>query len=450
MFEIAIPVGLLFIISLVKKIPKIGGDVRVALLAAALSAVLIAGLSPFEMLRAAIDGIDRLSWVIMLSIFGSIYAESQVKLGAMDTTLNSLRAIFGNSPKGLIAAIMITLTLAGSLLGDAIAAATVIGFLVINSLNELKVKPEQIGMIILVGASVGSIMPPITQAIFLSSSLVGIEPTPVINMGYITVGIAMILAIVESFRFVRHKKMPKDLIPSHSVFRIIKERWHTLIPLFVLIVIVIANTAFQYNIFQEWIIFSAILDPIEQVPILKGIAFQVVSAIIIAIAVSFLFSSVRKGTKDVFKKGLINVNKTVQIQICAGLMVGAFYASGAIDLIAESTQHLDSSLVKIGGAAAMTVIGMLTGSQTTSQTVIVTFLGPILTKMGVDPINIALGASHIATAGQNMPPVCLTAFVVCGIIGGILNKKVDPIKVMILALPNSLYFLIIGLLVWFI
>ena len=95
-------------------------------------------------------GIDQLAWVIMLSIVGSIYAESQVKLGTMDTTLNSLRAIFGNSPKGLIAAIFITLIIAGSFLGDAIAAATVIGFLVINSLYELKLKPEQIGMIILV------------------------------------------------------------------------------------------------------------------------------------------------------------------------------------------------------------------------------------------------------------------------------------------------------------
>lgn len=107
-------------------------------------------------------------------------------------------------------------------------------------------------------------------------------------------------------------------------------------------------------------------------------------------------------------------------------------------------------MVKIGGAASIVVVGMLTGSQTTAQSVNVTFLGPILEHMNVDPTLIALGASHIAAAGQNMPPVGLTAFVVCGIIGGILSKEVDPIKVMVLALPNSFYFLLVGLIAWFI
>src|SRR5699024_11925193 len=109
-----------------------------------------------EIILAFVDGIDRLSWVILLSIFGAIYAESQVKLGAIDTTLNSLRSAFGNSPKGLITAVFITLIIAGSFLGDAIAASAVIGFFVIDSLYEMKIEPEQIGMMILVGASVGA------------------------------------------------------------------------------------------------------------------------------------------------------------------------------------------------------------------------------------------------------------------------------------------------------
>ncbi|WP_200809545.1 TRAP transporter large permease subunit [Virgibacillus dakarensis] len=364
--------------------------------------------------------------------------------------MNSLRAAFGNSSKGLIVAIFITLILAGSLLGDAIAAATVIGFLVINSLTELKLKPEQIGMIILLGASIGSIMPPITQGIFLSASLVGIDPDPVIKLAYITVTIGGIIAILESFRFVRGKKLPPNLIPEKSVIQILRERWKTLIPLLVLIAIVLANTLFDYNIFTEITIFAFVLQPLKEIKILQGITFHVVSAIIIAFLISCLFPAVRKETKAVLKNGLRKVNQTVQIQLCAGAMVGVFYASGLIDKVALMTEGLASSMVKLGGALSMVVVGMLTGSQTTSQSVIVTFLAPILENMNVDSTLIALGASHIAAAGQNMPPVGLTAFVVCGLIGGILNKKVDPLKVMMLALPNSLYFLAIGLIVWFI
>ncbi|MGM8212424.1 TRAP transporter large permease subunit [Virgibacillus sp. W0430] len=449
MLEISIPLLLLFLIALVKRIPKVGGNIKVALLVAAISSAIISGLGPVDTLLAFIDGIDRLSWVIMLSVFGSLYAESQVKLGAMDTTLNTLRSAFGNSPKGLIAAIFITLIIAGSFLGDAIAAATVIGFLVIHSLYELKLKPEQIGMIILVGASIGSIMPPITQGVFLSASLIDTDPDPVIKIAYITVSIGAVIAILESFRFVRGKQMPEHLKTTQSVFEIIKERWMTLIPLSVLVAIVITNTLFDYNIFAEWRIFTAILEPMKEVPIVQGVTFHVVTAIIIAIIVSFVFTAVRKDVKNIIKGGLSKVSQTVQIQLCAGVMVGVFYASGLIDKVAIMAEGLASSMVKIGGALSVVVVGMLTGSQTTAQSVNITFLGPILENMNVDPTFIALGASHIAAAGQNMPPVGLTAFVVCGLIGGILSKEVDPIKVMFLALPNSLYFLIVGLIVWF-
>src|SRR5699024_12096176 len=145
--EILIPLLLLFIIALVNKIPKIGGNIKVALLVAALSSIIISGLGPKEIILAFVDGIDRLSWVILLSIFGAIYAESQVKLGAIDTTFNSLRSAFGNSPKGLITSVIITLIMAGSYLGYAIAASAVIGFVVIYSLLEIKIKHDQMGII---------------------------------------------------------------------------------------------------------------------------------------------------------------------------------------------------------------------------------------------------------------------------------------------------------------
>jgi len=449
MWEILIPLLLLFIIALGNKIPKIGGNIKVALLVAALSSIIISGLGAKEIILAFVDGIDRLSWVILLSIFGAIYAESQVKLGAIDTTLNSLRSAFGNSPKGLITAVFITLIIAGSFLGDAIAASAVIGFLVIHSLHEMRIKPEQIGMIILVGASVGSIMPPITQGVFLSASLIETDPSPVIKIAYVTVGLAGVFAILESFRFVRGKKMPEHLKTADSLWEILKERWVTLIPLAVLVVIVVANTLFDYDIFAEWPFFAFILDPVREIPVLQGITFDVVTAIIIAIFVSLIFPSVWKSKGEIIKGGLKKVNHTVQIQLCAGIMVGVFYASGLIGKVEELTAGLTASMVKIGGSMSIVVVGMLTGSQTTAQSVNVTFLGPILENMDVDPTFIALGASHIAAAGQNMPPVGLTAFVVCGLIGGVLNREVDPIKVMVLSLPNSLYFLAVGLIAWF-
>ena len=73
----------------------------------------------------------------------------------------------------LIICILFALTLAGSLLGDAIAASTVIGMLTIGILVSMNMSYEKISAIIVMGACVGSIMPPITQALALASSLVG-------------------------------------------------------------------------------------------------------------------------------------------------------------------------------------------------------------------------------------------------------------------------------------
>src|SRR5699024_8627812 len=134
-------------------------------------------------------------------------------------------------------------------------------------------------------------MPPITQGVFLSASLVGIDPSPVVKIAYVTVAIGGLLAILESFRFVKGKQMPEHLKTTEPLLRILKERWKTLIPLAVLVAIVIANTLFEYDIFSEWAFFAAILEPIRDIPIVQGVSFQVVSAIIIAIFVSFLFPS---------------------------------------------------------------------------------------------------------------------------------------------------------------
>lgn len=445
MLSVLIPVAALFLIILIP-LPKIGGEVRLGLLTAAFLAFLLGGVAPGAALLAAIDGIDRIAWVIGLSIFGSIYAQSQVSLGTMDTVLNTFRALFGRSPKGLIAAVLLTLVLAGSLLGDAIAAVTVIGVLVVLSLAELGLSPEETSVIILLGGILGSIMPPITQAFFLAAGLVGTPVDPVVNTGYVTVSLGVIVGLFTVWRYVRIKELPAELIPDRTAGRILAQEWLRLLPLAVLAGIVVLRSGFKVELLK-------VLDPLfpfAGVPIAKALTNRIIQAIIVATLVAFTFRRVRRDTGTIFRKGLAAVSKTVQIQLCAGVMIGAFYASGMIDQVVAFTKGLTPAALKLGGGAAMLLLGMLTGSQTTAQNTLVPFLGPILTQnLGVTPAKAALGAAHLAMAGQSMPPVCLTTFVVVGIVGGILAKKVDPVRVMLMALPVTLYFALTGLAAWF-
>lgn len=453
MISVILPLAVLFAIVLVpiKAIKKY--NIVLALLASSAIALIAGGVPFTKVLPAAIDGIERISWVIGLSIFGSIYAQTQVKLGTIDTVLNSLRASVGKTPKGLVISILLTLVIAGSLLGDAIASCTVIGILVVKALDDLDIEPEKIGSIIMIGGILGSLMPPITQGFFLSSSLVGVDVDPVINIGYFTVAICVIAAIFTVIRFIPKATEKNSVTSVRSASSILREGWKLLIPLMVLISIIVLRTGFKVELLK---VIDPFLNFFKDIPILRnmfnqGGASRTNQAIIVAILVSFAFPKIYKQGHVVLKEGLKSVSKTVSIQICAGIMLGSFYASGMIGKIVMYTQGLSAGALKLGGGSMLGLVGMITGSQTTAQNTIFTFLSQILVNnLNVDPVMTALGGAHIACAGQSLPPANLTAFVVAGIVGGVLAKEIDPIKISLYALPVTIVMFIIGFTVWFI
>jgi TRAP-type C4-dicarboxylate transport system permease large subunit len=447
MLIVIVPIVILLAIILIKKIPLIGGNIQIALVITGIVALLFGGVySPLDWLLAWVDGLDRLAWIIALAVFGSIYAETQVQMGTMNTVINVLRSIFGHSPRGLIVCVVLALTIAGSLLGDAIAASTVIGVLVINSLMEMKMKPEQIACTIVMGASIGSIMPPITQSIMLSSSLMGLPSAdPVINISYITVGIGFIIcSAYVAFSFIKIKALPEDLIPREGALAILGREWKVLIPLLVLFTLVVLRTGFKIDV--ATLATGGVLKTLGGIKILKGVANLIVVNIIMATIVAFFFPTVHKRAAAILKTAVKNVIPGCSIQLAAALMIGAFYKAGQIEAVKNFASALNADIFKFGGGSAMLLIGMLTGSQSTAQNTIFSFFGPALTNIGVGDVNAAVAGAHLAMSGQGLPPADLTTFVVCGLVGGILYKKVDPIKAMLLNLPMCIYFAFIGFL----
>lgn len=444
MIIVIVPFCVLLAIILIKKIPYIGGNITAGLLITGLLALLMGGIyNPIQWLQAWVDGVDRIAWVMCLTIFGSLYAETQVRMGTMDTVLNVMRAKFGRSPRGLIVCIVLALCIAGSLLGDAVAASTVIGVLIIRSLAEMELSGEQIACTIVMGASLGSIMPPVTQAVFLASSLVGVDPTETSKIAYFTVGLGIIIcSFYVAYSFIKIKSLPEDLIPKETASHILKKNWPVLIPLILLVVIILLRLVFKIDLITTF--FGFILVPLAKLKILKGLTNLIVFTMIIVTIVSCFYTDVRKNLAATMKTGILNVKGSIFVQGSAGLMLGAFYAAGQIEAVKNFALSLNQHLLKLGGAVALNLIGMLTGSQSTAQNSIFAFFGPALIESGVDPIKAAIVGSHIAASGQGMPPADLTCFVVCGLVGGILSKKVDPVKTMILNLPMCIYLFVVG------
>jgi len=456
MIIVLVPMVVLLTVILVKRIPKIGGNIYIALALAGIISLFMGGIyHPVDWVKALIDGVDRIAWVMMLSFFGSLYSETQVELGTVDTIMSSLKARFKHNPRMLVVCVVLVLVLAGSLLGDAIAAATVVGVLTISTLAVLGLTGETICAIIVMGAAMGSIMPPISQAFALSSALLNTDPDPVFRIGYLSVSIVVVLVCCYIVLFLMRDVKKIEFHSDKTALQILRENWTTMIPLFGLLLVVFFRTIqgpLRFDLMTTVLASipigeSSLLAVMQGVPILKGLANGIVLCIVFAIMVSFIFPKVHKNTGKVLRVGVRNVRYTLLIQFCAGFMLGSFYAGGQIETVKNFALGLDSHVVILGGSAAMCLMGMLTGSQTTTQNVVFSFFGPSLVEIGVSPTHAATAGASLAMAGQGMPPADLTTFVTAGIVGGALGAKVDPVKSMIISLPMCIFFIIEALVI---
>ena len=457
MITVIVPVLVLIVLIMVKKIPFVGGKVTYALIIAGLLALLMGGVfNPLQWVLAWIDGIDKLAWIMALNIFGSIYAASQTEMKTLDLVLNVARVSLGRSPKGLIVAIILVLGLAGSLLGDSVASATVVGILVIGILSDMQISAAGIGCIIMMGASLGSIMPPITQAVFLASFLAQVDTTPVVNISYITVGIGFVICTIYAvFAFVKIKALPEHLIPNKTAGQIMHGNWHLMLPLAVLILLVILQTAAGINLVQ--MATGPLMGWLSNITILKGLSNNIVTFLITATLVSLFFKPVRKNLPKVVKNGVVGALPAVKVEQGAALLLGAFYAAGQIEAVQAFAASMEAGALKVSGGLGILLISALTGSQSTGQNTIFSFLAPALTSVGVDPVHAAVASAHIASGGQAFPPVSAPALAISAVVESILVQKlgkdagkVDPIRVMVLTLPMSIYFVIVGFLFLFI
>ena len=444
MAKVIVPILILLVLVAFKKIPKIGGNVALALALAGFVALLMGGIyNPISWLAAWVDGLDRLAWVIALSLAGSFYGETQGKIGALDTVVHLFRSLFGKSPRGLVVAVIVAIAVGGEAFGDAIAAASVIGVLVIPALVGMGMTGEQIAATIIFGCQLGSIMPPISQSVYLSCSLLNIGTDAAINWTFVTVGFTMVLSTAyAAFHFVKVKKLAPEFIPTETPIQIIKEGWKGLLPLFLIVILIFINSVFGINVIATAL--GPVYTFLAEVPVVSGLTNSIVMILILASLITFLFKDVRANAKEICIDSLKGVSTSVPIQACAGLFVGALYMGGQIDAVTEFAMNMNDHVIKIGGGVALTLLGMLTGSQTTAQNIIFSFFGPILVNLGVDPTMAAIAGSHIACGAQTLPPSNLTAFVVASMVGSTLGKKVDPLRTMVACLPASICLIVIG------
>lgn len=459
MITVIVPILLLLIILLCKKIPVIGGNIHAALAAAGLSALVMGGVTnPVGWISAWIDGIDTIAWVMFLTVFGSIYAQTQIKLGTMDTVFKSLKAKFGTRPRALSTCIILTLVVSGALLGGGSPSIAIVGVLMIPSLVQLGLNATQVCAVLVMGGAIGSLMPPVSQAITLSSSLINLEVDYANQYAYFTVGSAVVVTcLYVAFRFVKKGTRIVDYdengnaLPPEKAGDILRKNWATLVPFLVLMIIILLRTFKIVDIVPNLINLikidgKGILTVLKNITFIKGFSNATVDILIVVTIISYFFPKVYKSGLECVKEGVRDALKPSIIQIFSGLMVGAFMAGGQIEIVKEFAAGMDINILKIGGAAAMVLLGMLTGTQSTPNNAIFSFFGPALVDAGIVPGKAAAAGAQFAAAGQGMPPADLTTFFAAGLVSGVLKEDVDPLKSMFYAAPVWLWITFTGVL----
>lgn len=454
MYSVIIPVGLLFILIMVKKIPYVGGKVPYALIIAAVVTLICGHIyNPIDWAKAWISGLDRLSWVMALALVGSYYGETQGVIGTLDTVVDLFRSLFGKSSRGMICAVIIAIAVGGEAFGDCNGAAAVIGLLVIPALAGLGMSGEKVAATIALGCMMGSILPPISQAVMLSTSILNLPQEVVdetINITFITAGIIMVISMLYAMFFFikKNEPLPAELIPEDGPLTILRKGFGSLLPLILVVILIILNSIFGLNVMAT--ILGPVYDVLSNVVVVKGLTNSIVMILIAATLITFIFKSVRQNSAEILKNGFRNVIPSLSIQASAAFFVGAILAGGQIDVILHAMEGLSDHLVKIGGGTSLVLVGMLTGSQTSAQNVIFTFFGPLLMSMGVSGAHTAIVGSHLASAGQMMPPANFTAMICASLVSSKLEIKVDPIKTMMYLLPIAAMLAFVGFLFMFI
>lgn len=453
---VLIPIAFLILVSMLKRLPLIGGNLTVAFAGAGLISLWLGGAhDPSAWFAPWLKSMDSIAFIFFIIIFGAIFSALQIESGAMGVVLNILRALWGKTPQGLVLATLVALYFGGSLMGTVAAVGAVIGILIVPAMDEMKINEDLICAIVVTGASMGGMMPPVSNAIILACGLVGIDEHEALLISYGTVGIG--LAVIAFFFckvYIGNKySLPEHLIPKETAWEIFSKNWTKLIPIFVLILIVMLNSipSLKFNLpkyllsmipYGKVTLFAAI----AKVPFAGKIVHNIVMAMIAAIVVNILldFSLVKRvGAK--LKMQMKAIIEPEAVLIATAFFLGAFKIGGQNAAIAAWAKSLDSSLLIFGGAAALLVAGMLTGGQSTAQGMLVPILAPAWSAIGISKLNIALASAHLSMAGQGFPPCDMNTFIIAGLIGAIIGRPVNPLRSMMYSAPYCIYLFIVGI-----
>jgi TRAP transporter 4TM/12TM fusion protein len=316
--------------------------------------------------------------------------------------------ITGSTRGGPAKTAVVASALFGTISGNSAANVVATGAFTIPLMKSIGYKPFFAGAVEAVASTGGQIMPPILgSAAFILAQLVGVPYLRVMEASLIPALLyfttVFIMVDLEAVKL-GLKGIPRTELPS--VKRVILERGHLMLPVFVLMFVLVVMMA------------STIMAA------LYGIASTVVIASLrrdTRMGPSKIFQALSRGAND--SLGIISSCAT------AGIVIGVLNLTGsglkfASAVISLSYEFLPAALVLTMAASLILGMGLPT---TAAYMICAAVVAPALVQMGVPNLAAHMFVFYFACISAITPPVALAAYAGAGI------ARANPLQVGITA-----------------
>tara|TARA_B110000483_G_scaffold54663_1_gene68194 strand:- start:5 stop:2050 length:2046 start_codon:yes stop_codon:yes gene_type:complete len=326
------------------------------------------------------------TYIVLFIIFGSILIRSGVGRFFVDLAV----ALTGHRVGGPAKAAVVASGMTGTVYGSAVANVVTTGSFTIPLMKNYGYRPRFAAAVEACASSGGQITPPIMGAAafimaeFLESSYSFVILAAIIP-AFLYFATIYFMVHVEAEKH-GIEKIDKSRLPN--VFEVLKDGWHMLISLGVLIgLLIIGYTAMTAGF---WSIVSVIL-------------------------LSFLKAKTRMSVVDILSAFEAGIKSTVPVTIacaCAGVIIGSVFVSGLGLKFTQSVIDLSGGnlfpLLCLTAVAAI-ILGM--GMTTTAVYITVAALiVPSLVKAGILPVAAHMFAFYFGVVSSITPPVALASF----------------------------------------
>lgn len=332
------------------------------------------------------------SSIAIFVIFGAFLEVTH----AGDIFIDLAVAATGKSAGGPAKAAVVGSALMGTISGSSIANVVGTGTFTIPLMKKAGYHAEFAGAVEAASSTGGQLMPPVMgAAAFLMVDYTGL-PYKNIMIAAIFPAIIYFLSVYIAVHLEAKKKGLKGVDAIPDVKMLLRYKGHLLLPLFVIIGLLVKGTT-----------------PMK----------AAVWAIILLIILAMLGRSTRIGLGDMLvalKKAGESLVPVAMACACAGIVSGIISLTGVGLKIASFIEHLAHGSLFIALVLTMVTCIILGMGLPTVATyvVLITIVGPVLTRMGVPVLAAHLFVFYFGVVADITPPVALAAYAASGISGG--------------------------------